>query len=106
MRLMNSGRDPETIAGFNRALCGYTVKEIFSTKLRGEPFKVLRKTLIRDIDNWLLERNIFEHAQSLSNDYNQTYRCLHPINIYYQNGRGMNTHYKCDSMKIGDIWTF
>ena len=87
---------------------GYTVKEIFATKLQGKPFDVLRANLAREIDEWLLERDIFTLAPEVSNMHNgrYVYRCLYPVRIWHCNGRGKNSRIAADHMDVGDIWTF
>ena len=92
--------------GYSKALDGYTVKEIFTTKLRGEPFDVLRSTLARDLDEWLIDREIFERAYDLRRNDRYTYRCLCPVRIWYRNGKGTHSQINRDWLTPGDIWTF
>jgi hypothetical protein len=85
---------------------GYTSKEIFTTKLRGEPFDVLRSTLARDLDEWLIEREIFKAQTGPSINGCRPYTCLHPVRIWYINGRGKHEKTTVDHLQIGDLWTF
>ena len=84
---------------YSRALNGYTVKEIFSTKLRGAPFDVLRDGLAKEMD-WLIEREIFGRP------YYNSYVCKHPIRIWYIVGRAPYAQLNSDWLEPGDIWTF
>jgi hypothetical protein len=87
------------LRGYSRALNGYTVKEIFSTKLRGEPFDVLRDGLAKEMD-WLIEREIFGRPH-----YN-SYVCHYPIRIWYKVGKPPYAQLNRDWLNPGDIWTF
>ncbi len=87
---------------------GYTPKELFKLKLTGEAVNVLRDTLARELDEWLMEREIFEIVPEVSNAQNKNYiyRCMYPVNIWHVNGRGGNEQIKVDNLKPGDIWGF
>jgi len=87
---------------------GYTVKEIFTTKLQHKPFDVLRANLSREIDGWLLERDVFTLVSEISNAQTgrYVYRCLYPIRIWHCNGRGKYSRVTADHLDPGDIWTF
>jgi len=95
---------------------GYTPKDLFKLKLTGEAVNVLRETLARELDSWLMEREIFEPVD-FDNAYSTgkwislgkggaTYRCLYPVRIWHVNGRGGNEQINVDHMKPGDIWGF
>ena len=83
---------------------GYTPKELFKLKLTGKAVNVLRKTLARELDGWLVECDIFEPVEYGTSDY--TYRCIYPVCIWYVSGKGAHELIKVDSMKPGDIWGF
>lgn len=85
---------------------GYTIKEIFSTKLQGKPFDVLRANLSREIDEWLMERDIFELVINNYTGQRKNYLCLYPIRIWHCNGTGKNSRITADHLTPGDIWTF
>ena len=85
---------------------GYTPKELFKLKLTGEAVNVLRKTLARELDEWLIEREIFEPAGGTSSNGGLVYRCTYPVCIWHVNGRGGNEQIKVDHLKPGDIWGF
>jgi hypothetical protein len=89
---------------YENALKDYTLKDIFDTKLHGEPFDILRKDLASDMF-WLTERGIFEEGNP--NRYGEmTYVCKYPVRIYYTIGKLPSTHRRSDWLTPGDIWTF
>ena len=97
MRVIDKGLAMKT--GYGRALNGYTDKELFATKLRGEPIDVLRDGLVKEMD-WLVEREIFGRPY-----YNQ-YVCKYPIRIWYTVGKPPYSHLNRDWLQPNDIWTF
>ncbi len=84
---------------------GYTPKDLFKLKLTGEAVNVLRKTLARELDEWLVERKIFESTVDFTGS-RKAYRCLYPTRIWHVNGRGGNEQIMVDHLKPGDLWTF
>lgn len=89
---------------YDRALKGYTLKDIFNTKLHGEPFDVFRKNLASDMF-WLVEREIFAEGQP--NGRNEmSYVCTYPIRIHYTVGKLPYTQHRRDWLTPGDIFQF
>lgn len=87
-----------------RAMKGYTLKDIFDTKLHGEPFDLNRKTLVRDMF-WLVEREIFAERQFDVND-RATYVCMYPVRIWHMHGRDRYLQTTVDHIIPGETWTF
>jgi hypothetical protein len=88
----------------SKAIEGYTLKDIFDTKLHGKPFELSRGTLVRDMF-WLVERGIFDEKESNTNG-EPTYVCMYPVRIWHihNNDKYLNT--RCDELKPGDLWGF
>ncbi len=91
--------------GLGRAKEGYTRKEIFQTKLSGEPFDVMRDNMAKDID-WLIKRKVFAPRTETTYRGEYTYRCLYPIRIYFYVGRLPYRSFNRDWLVPGDIWRF
>lgn len=90
--------------GYARALEEYTLKDIFDTKLHGEPFDILRKDLASDMF-WLTERGIFEEGKA-NRHGEMIYVCKYPIRIHYTVGKLPYTQHRRDWLTPGDIWQF
>lgn len=89
----------------NRTSDGYSRKDIFTMKLRNEPFDVLRKNFAKDLDDWMINCEIFERIYEFSNS-RYTYRCKYPTRIWYTSGKGEHEITTCDHLMPGEIWTF
>jgi len=86
---------------------GYTPKDLFKLKLTGKPVNVLRQTLARELDEWLIEDGIFKPLVTVTGASKAyVYRCLYPVHIWHVNGSGRNEQINVDHMKPGDTWTF
>jgi hypothetical protein len=92
------------INGRERASNGYSRKEIFTTKLNGEPFDVLRKNLAKDME-WLIEYEIFSD-KGFNKHRECIYVCKYPIRIWYTIGKLPYTQSRRDWLTPGDIYQF
>lgn len=86
---------------------GYSPKDLFKLKLRGDPVDLLRKTIAKELGEWLIEHKIFARHRMIDG-YNCKYEyvCKYPARIWHVNGRGGNEQIMVDHLKPGDIWTF
>jgi len=89
---------------YGKALNGYTRKEIFTTKLNGEPFDVLRDEMVKKIE-WLVDNKIFSLGTG-THYCSYRYTCLYPIRIWYYEGKAPYARINREWLEPGDIWTF
>ena len=94
--------------GYAKAVEGYDLKEIFTTKLHGEPFDVQLKNLAKDMQ-WLIAHEVFREGHR--NRYGeQIYICRYPIRIWYHQRKATwkvpYGQLNRDWLEPGDIWIF